>query len=71
MANSKIPAFLMGLFAGTATGILLAPHKGSKTRKKIYKAAANLLSSANDKASELGGNITDGLKSLKKETSQG
>jgi gas vesicle protein len=62
MANSKtVQVFLLGLLTGAASAILLAPHKGSKTRKKMYRAAKILLGSAKDKAGELGQNIKDVL----------
>ena len=50
MGKSKtVPALLLGLFVGAAAGMLLAPHKGSKTRKKIRKAGEDLLAGAKAK----------------------
>ncbi len=71
MGNSKtVSALLVGLFVGAAAGILLAPHKGSKTRRKIWDAGEKLLSDVKDRADELGDRIKDGLNLSEKETAQ-
>jgi len=40
-AGKVMGAFLVGLAAGTATGILIAPEKGDKTRKKLKASASD------------------------------
>lgn len=43
---NKILSFAIGLAAGTALGILLAPASGKETRKKIMEEADKLLEDA-------------------------
>jgi gas vesicle protein len=54
--NSKvIIGFLMGALVGGALGILLAPDKGSETRKKIIEKGNDI----GDSISEFGGTVKD------------
>ena len=56
MSSSKvIIGFLAGAVVGGILGILLAPDKGSKTRKKIIEKGNDL----GDSISEFGGTIKD------------
>jgi gas vesicle protein len=50
--GKAILAVLVGAAAGAALGILLAPEKGSDTRKKIIKKGEDLASSLNEKIDE-------------------
>jgi gas vesicle protein len=50
--GKAILAVLVGAAAGAALGILLAPEKGSDTRKKIIRKGEDLASSLNDKIDE-------------------
>ena len=40
--------FLTGLLAGIAIGVLMAPDKGTETRKKVSRKAADLKDQLND-----------------------
>jgi gas vesicle protein len=56
MSNSKLfIGFLVGAAVGSALGILLAPDKGSETRRKIMEKGNDL----GDSISDFGGTIKD------------
>jgi gas vesicle protein len=56
MNNSKVfIGFLVGAVVGGALGILLAPDKGTETRRKIMEKGNDL----GDSISEFGGTIKD------------
>ncbi|MEO8761311.1 MAG: YtxH domain-containing protein [Bacteroidia bacterium] len=62
--NTKIiGALLLGAAVGVAIGILLAPDKGSETRKKMSEGATDL---ANDAEEE----IKDVIDALKKKITE-
>ena len=58
-ASKAVGAVALGVLAGTALGVLFAPNKGRKTRKKI---AGNTSRMAKDVKKK----VTDEVKSLKK-----
>ena len=59
MANTKtLLGFLAGAAVGALAGILLAPDKGSETRKKISKKTGDLGDSLKDSFNE----FIDGVK---------
>ena len=47
--GKAILGMLVGVAAGAAIGMLLAPHKGDKTRKKIFKNGRALADAINEK----------------------
>ena len=49
-AFKVLTGFLVGAIAGTAVGILTAPDKGDRTRKKIKKDAQRLAEDFSDTA---------------------
>ncbi|MBS1660010.1 MAG: YtxH domain-containing protein [Bacteroidetes bacterium] len=54
MSNSKVlVGFLVGAAVGGALGLLLAPDKGSETRKKIIETGNDL----GDSIAEFGGSV--------------
>ena len=56
MSNSKVfIGFLVGAVVGGALGVLLAPDKGTETRRKIIEKGNDL----GDSISEFGGTIKD------------
>jgi len=57
-SGSNFVSFLTGAAAGALAGILLAPDKGSTTRKKIKSQAQNVGSEIDDNVHEK----VDGLK---------
>ncbi len=66
MSNSKVFfALLTGIAVGSAAGVLLAPYKGAKTRKKILKKGNNILSNIKDKTDEAGEQLKHGYASAK------
>ena len=57
MQNSKqissvIGALIVGAAAGAALGILFAPHKGSKTRKRLTGKATDLVKNLKQQAKD-------------------
>ncbi len=64
MTNSKFSFFLKGALLGTFIGILIAPRKGSKTRKRIANASRDIFDTAKDKASELRSKVKEDLSSI-------
>ena len=60
-------AFVLGLLAGTATGLLLAPHSGSHTRRQLRSLAEGIgehASRMSEEATEAGSHTRRQLRSL-------
>jgi gas vesicle protein len=65
-AGKIITGILIGAAAGAIVGILLAPDKGSVTRKKISDKATGLTDSIKEKFSDLVDNISGKFEAGKK-----
>jgi gas vesicle protein len=65
MNSSKVLlGVLGGLAAGAIAGILFAPAKGSKTRRRIMKKGKNYSDDLKNKFEELYENVTDKYESI-------
>lgn len=68
MNNKEIGAGLFGLIvgvaAGTLTGILIAPNKGSRTRKKIARQVKNSTQEVSDTIGEKVDDVKDKLNDV-------
>lgn len=58
---------LAGVAAGAMLGLLLAPEKGSKTRKKLAKLKSNSTEDVKDKVDEIIQSASERFEALKKE----
>jgi len=66
MSKGKlITGVVAGAAAGAILGILLAPDKGSATRKKIAKKGSDLTGSVKDGFGKLSETISDKYQSIK------
>lgn len=69
MNSSKIVlGFLGGVAVGAIAGILLAPDKGSKTRKKIVSKSKDFSADIKGKFEDLCENVTDKYEILLQDT---
>ena len=69
MKNNKAwLGFLGGIAAGALLGVLYAPDKGSKTRKKIKQKGGKYADDAKDKAEEILENFSQKYETLKAES---
>ncbi len=59
---------LAGAAAGALLGVLLAPDKGSNTRKKIAKRSEDYTDALKEKYDELVSNLTDKFEDAKSES---
>lgn len=69
---SSVKFFLVVLTAaaaGALTGILFAPAKGSRTRKRIFKKGRNYTEALKDKLDDLVDGISDRVEKVKDEVS--
>ena len=65
MNSSKVLlGVLGGIAAGAIAGILFAPAKGSKTRKRIMKKGRNYSDDLKNKFEELYENVTDKYENI-------
>ena len=68
MANTKtLLGFLAGAAVGALAGILLAPDKGSETRKKISKKTGDLGESVKNSFSDFIDGVKESYSSVKSE----
>ncbi|MFY9152551.1 MAG: YtxH domain-containing protein [Prolixibacteraceae bacterium] len=71
MSTGKVLlALLAGASAGALAGILLAPHKGSVTRKKISRTTGNYADGVKEKVNELLDEITEKFEKVKEDVSE-
>lgn len=61
---------LAGVAAGAALGILLAPDKGSSTRKKISKKGDDYVGELEGKFNKLIDNVTTKFDAMRKESAR-
>jgi gas vesicle protein len=68
MKNKQVLlAFLAGISAGALIGVLVAPRKGSSTRKKIAEQGEDYFGSLKDKYGDLLYRLNEKLDALKDE----
>ena len=65
-----IGALLLGAAVGGVLGILFAPDKGSKTRKKIFEQGGELTDSLTEKFNDLLDKGKDELENVKDKASE-
>lgn len=65
--NKALLGFLGGIAAGALLGVLYAPDKGSKTRKKIKQKGGKYADDAKDKADEILETFSQKYETLKAE----
>ena len=66
MSKSKLlTGVLAGAAAGAILGILLAPDRGSETRKKIAKKGNDISGSVKDGFTKLGENLNNRYQNIK------
>ncbi len=71
MNSSKIAlGVLGGIAAGAIAGLLLAPDKGSKTRKKIVDKSKDFADEMKGKFEDLYENVTDKYQNLLHNTNE-
>lgn len=63
-ASKLLLGILGGVAVGAIAGVLMAPDKGSKTRKKIMKKSRDLADDMKEKFEELYENATDKYEDL-------
>ena len=68
--RNVLAGFLLGATAGVVTGILLAPNKGTKTRKVIKKRVNDVTSSLQDEIIEQVDQLEDKLKNITKQAEE-
>jgi len=72
MDNSKLlVGFLAGAAVGGLLGILLAPDKGTETRKKIMDKGAEFSGTVKDKFNEVVDGVKETLASKKEQMKNG
>ena len=65
MSSGKVLlGFLAGIAAGALLGILLAPDKGSETRKKIGEKGKDLAEDLSEKLREFVAEVSDKFESV-------
>tara|TARA_R110000868_G_scaffold33519_1_gene121541 strand:+ start:627 stop:875 length:249 start_codon:yes stop_codon:yes gene_type:complete len=68
--NKALIGFLGGIATGALLGVLYAPDKGSKTRKKIKQKGSDYTKDAKDKAAEILDTFSEKYESLKADSKE-
>lgn len=72
MRNSKLLiGFLAGAAVGGILGILLAPDKGTETRRKILEKGSEMADAVKDKFNDVVDGVRDNLSRKQQETKNG
>ena len=69
-SNKLLAAVLVGAAAGAVLGILIAPDKGSETRKKISKKAGDINETIREKINEMGEVIAQKYDNIRSEATE-
>ena len=71
MNTTKVIAGLLaGIAAGAALGILFAPDKGAKTRKRIFRKGADTVDEIKDRVDDLLNDLTESFQAAKDEVGE-
>jgi len=68
-AGKVLLGVLAGVAAGALVGILFAPAKGSRTRRRILKQGENYADGLKDKFNEYVDNVSEKFEQVKEEVS--
>jgi len=68
-AGKVLLGVLAGVAAGAMVGILFAPAKGSRTRRRILKQGENYADGLKDKFNEYVDNVSEKFEQVKEEVS--
>ena len=70
MAGKLFKGMLIGAVAGAIVGVLYAPRKGSKTRKKLAKKGSGLSETLKTEFSSLEKKMNNKYSSIKEDTAE-
>lgn len=67
MAGKMFKVLVIGAIAGAVLGVLYAPRKGSKTRKRLKRTGAAFTAAIRDEIKDLNERIDDQYETLQQE----
>ena len=70
MAGKLIKGMLIGAIAGAVVGVLYAPRKGSKTRKRLRRKGADLSDTLKSEMGNLEKKMSNRYRSIKEDTEE-